>query len=185
MKIYTKTGDTGETGLANGARIAKNSARISAIGTVDELNACVGAARCYISRDLDAVLEKIQHELIVVGSELATPSGPMQEKIPHITENQVIFLEKGIDVMSRECAPLTQFVLPGVTPVAAQIHICRVVCRRAERAVVTFIQSAPENFGREKILLRYLNRLSDFFFTAARWCNARANMQDVAWQKDD
>lgn len=184
MKIYTKTGDNGETGLANGARIAKNSARISAIGVVDELNAAIGVARLSVPQALDAVLEKIQNELFIVGSELAAPNGAMPEKIPHITDLQIIFLEKGIDVMSRECAPLTKFILPGGIAAAAQIHFCRVVCRRTERAVAALTQNEPENLAREKVLLRYLNRLSDFFFMAARWCNVQDGVADVVWRKN-
>ena len=178
MKIYTKTGDTGETGLWGGLRIAKDAARVQAYGTVDECNAALGVARASgVEAGLDAILARIQDQLFVVGADLATPGEATN--IPRIGAEEIGFLEQSIDVLEEQLEPLKQFILPGGTPAAAQLHLARTICRRAERWVV--------GLAREEMLSEhvgvYLNRLSDCLFVVARAANARAGVADVPWKK--
>ena len=177
-RIYTKTGDDGTSALATGERRPKSDLRFEAIGTVDELNAHVGQARLdktALADDLDAMLGRIQNDLFDLGADLATPDKPGRERL-RIVASQVARLESEIDVMNAALAPLTSFVLPGGTPLAAALHLCRTVARRAERLAVALAAREPVN----PQATRYLNRLSDFFFVAARFANRRG-AGDVLW----
>lgn len=177
MKIYTRTGDDGETGLWGGLRVAKDAARVHAYGTVDECNAAIGVVRATgVHSALDALLARIQHDLFVVGSDLATPGEAAQ--IPRIDAAAVSALEQAIDELESGLEPLRQFILPGGAMAAAQLHLARTICRRAERWVVTLGHAEPVN---PQVGI-YLNRLSDLLFVAARSANAHAGMPDVPWQ---
>lgn len=179
MKIYTKTGDEGETGLFAGPRVPKDDLRIEAYGAVDELNAMLGWVRSLqLDRVLDEPLGQIQHELFVVGAELATPS-PEKLSMPLIGDREIERLEAWIDACEESLTPLRQFILPGGTPHSAAIHMARTVCRRAERRVVTLKHSTAISDQ----VLRYLNRLSDLLFVMARQANALARISDVPWQQ--
>jgi cob(I)alamin adenosyltransferase len=179
MKIYTKQGDKGQTGLWGGERVGKNSARVSAYGTVDELNALLGVVRAHsIDMDLDNYLARVQNELFVLGSDLATPAD--SDRIPRVKADFITQLEQEIDQLEQELEPLRQFILPGGALGAAYIHLARTVCRRAERSVVTLAETPDEPLNPE--VLPYLNRLSDWLFVVARVVNARACRSDVAWK---
>lgn len=178
MKIYTKTGDSGESGLANGQRAAKDGVRLVAIGDTDELNSVIGVVRAEGAGKFDQWLEKIQNELFVVGAMLANAEISSPNLQP-INEQNILFLENTIDLLSADLQPLTNFILPAGSRLTAALHQCRSVCRRAERAVVALAHA-------EKIddnILKYLNRLSDLFFTAARAANQQAGLPDVFWKK--
>lgn len=176
MKLYTKTGDDGSTGLFGGPRVPKCDPRVAAYGEVDETNAAIGVALAAIEdEEIAACVKTIQADLFVVGAELATPSGA---RPPHaVGEAQISQLEHWIDRASAETTPLRNFVLPGGAKSAAALHLARTVCRRAERAVVLLSQdqqvSAP--------IIIYLNRLSDLLFAWARLANHRAHVPDVPW----
>lgn len=181
MKIYTKTGDGGETGLWGGARVPKDAARVQAYGTVDECNAAIGVARAALAGEpelaaLDELLARIQNQLFVVGADLATPGEAAN--IPRVGPAEVAFLEQTIDALEAELPALTQFILPGGSPAAAQLHLARTVCRRAERWVVQLGRHEP--VGPDVGV--YLNRLSDCLFVLARAANARLGRPDVPWQ---
>ena len=177
MKIYTKTGDLGETGLFGGTRVSKASDRVSAYGDVDELNSALGLARIHpIDDERDALLARIQSELFELGAELASRPGK-DAGVPKIEEAEVEILERAIERAEEELAPLTTFVLPGGSPGAAHLHLARTICRRAERSLValgTIDAVRPE-------VLRYVNRLSDLLFVLARLANLRAGVADVPW----
>lgn len=176
MKIYTKTGDNGQTGLFGGQRVAKDSLRVHAYGTADECNAAIGVARAALPPpELDALLARIQNQLFVVGADLATPGE--SASIPRVGADDVAFLEQAIDDLEESLEPLRQFILPGGTAAAAHLHLARTICRRAERWVVSLAQAEPVN----TLVLVYLNRLSDLLFVAARAANARAATPDVPW----
>ncbi|WP_370676489.1 cob(I)yrinic acid a,c-diamide adenosyltransferase [Pleomorphomonas sp. PLEO] len=181
-RIYTRTGDDGSSGLSTGERRPKDDVRFEAIGNVDETNAAVGVARLHISEypDLDLMLSAIQNDLFDLGADLATPEAeepPAFEPL-RILPIQVERLEKEIDYLNRGLAPLTSFVLPGGSTAAAQLHVARTVCRRAERTAVTLARTAGEQVNPEAV--RYLNRLSDFLFVASRWANDLGG-RDVLW----
>jgi cob(I)alamin adenosyltransferase len=180
MKIYTKTGDTGDTGLFGGARVSKASPRVDAYGEVDELNSAVGWARVAVSNpDLDALLNQIQNDLFEVGAELgSTDDRKKKSAMPLITEPQVEALERAIDEYEEGPPALTSFVLPGGSEGAARFHLARCVCRRAERSLVAL--GAQENLRGE--LFRYVNRLSDLLFVLARYANHVAGVQDIPWK---
>lgn len=181
MKIYTRTGDGGETGLFGGPRLAKDAPRIAAYGTVDELNAQVGLARCEdLPRDMDEVLRDVQNRLFQMGAELATPDAA-KRTVSEIGGEQVAKLEAAIDRMEAALPKLTEFILPAGCPAAAQLHVARTVCRRAERALVTLSRDEPLT-GQ---LLAYLNRLSDLLFVMARAANANAGHTDVPWDRGE
>jgi cob(I)alamin adenosyltransferase len=174
-RIYTKTGDQGETGLFGGARVPKNDPRVAAYGDVDELNAAIGMAASLEPQALDsAFLQMIQRDLFTIGAELASPN---PAKAPHIGESQVGALEHMIDGHEAKLPPLKNFILPGGTPKAAALHLARTVCRRAERAAVGLARTEKIN----PEIVRYLNRLSDFLFVLARAVNAQAGRPDVTW----
>ncbi len=179
MKIYTKSGDAGLTGLLGPGRFPKDDPRIEAYGAVDELNAAVGVARAAgPDPDADRRLAKVQDDLFVVGSALADPDpeGPFHAAVrPEYAET----LETWIDELEASLEPLTQFILPGGTPAAASLHLARTVCRRAEREVVRLTHRQGESVPAAIII--YLNRLSDFLFVLARAVNARAGVADVPW----
>lgn len=182
MRIYTKTGDSGQTGLSGGDRVDKDDLRVESYGTVDELNSCLGLARAEgLSPDIDALCSDIQNSLFVLGAELATlPSKLIQLKRRGIDEAAISKLERAIDVFSDELPPLTQFILPGGRRTASLFHVARTVCRRAERLVVTLSKQG----GVSPQVLVYLNRLSDLCFTLARVENHRAHTPDVPWQPE-
>ncbi len=179
MKIYTKTGDAGETGLFGGPRVRKSDARVEAFGDVDELNAAVGAARALVEDpEIDAQLAAVQEELFCVGAELATPrDAKARAALPPVDGAWTERLERTIDLWDAELPPLDRFVLPGGMRTAAALHLARTVCRRAERRVVALgaeAEIAPA-------VLAYLNRLSDFLFVAARLANTRARREEPLW----
>ncbi len=177
MKIYTKTGDDGETGLWGGDRVPKDSLRVQAYGTVDECNAALGVARAGgINAGLDALLATLQHQLFVLGSDLAAPE--QQAKIPRIGEDEIAFIETTIDMLEQELPQLRSFILPGGSAAAAHLHLARTICRRAERWTSSLAREAPVSRNAQI----YLNRLSDLLFVAARVANARAGITDVAWE---
>lgn len=179
MKIYTKTGDAGTTGLFGGQRVAKYALRITAYGTVDELNAVVGIALTHNpTHRLKHPLEHLSSLLFTVGSDLATPlEPPAKYNIPRIESEHVEWLEHLIDEFQEELPELKNFILPGGTPLAAHLHHARTVCRRAERAAVELSHS--ENIG--SFAVQFLNRLSDFLFVTARMANFLDGVEDVPW----
>jgi len=181
-RIYTRTGDAGDTSLATGERARKYHLRIDAYGGVDETNACVGLARIHTAGDavLDPMLARIQNDLFDLGADLATPARGLPEGATalRIIDEQVARLESEIDQLNSELSPLNSFVLPGGTEAAAALHLARTVCRRAERAAVALADQPDEDVSGPA--LRYLNRLSDLLFTAARWTNARGD-GDILW----
>jgi cob(I)alamin adenosyltransferase len=176
-RIYTRTGDKGETALGTGKRVKKFDLRIEAYGTVDETNACVGVARLHSGGDIDAMLARVQNDLFDLGADLCVPEdgSEIAAKALRVTEAQVSRLEREIDVMNEKLQPLKSFVLPGGTPAAAHLHIARTVCRRAERLMVELAQSEPVS----EAAIKYANRLSDFLFVAARFANSAQG--DVLW----
>jgi cob(I)alamin adenosyltransferase len=186
MKIYTRTGDAGETSLLGGSRVSKDHRRVVAYGTVDELNASVGWARIHV-RDQEVLdrLEVVQHDLFSLGSLLATgvarEGRPEPKGLPKAPTSRIREMEAWIDAADEELAPLRAFVLPGGSPGAAALHVARTVCRRAERAVVHLATREPVEEG----IVVYLNRLSDLLFTFARLENLRAGATDVEWRKED
>lgn len=178
MKIYTKTGDQGETSLFGGKRLPKNHIRIEAYGTVDELNSWIGLVRDSVpaesTRDL---LKEVQDRLFTIGSNLA--SDPDKEMIvPDIKEADIEQLEQAIDAMNEALPPLKNFILPGGHPTVSYCHVARCVCRRAERGVVALQQNEPV----EAIVIRYLNRLSDYLFVLARKTAQELGAEEVTWQ---
>jgi cob(I)alamin adenosyltransferase len=183
MKIYTRVGDAGQTGLFGGPRVSKDDARIEAYGTVDELNAAIGMARAASPpAAIDEVLKRVQNQLFTIGAQLATPH-PAEKNVPMIRAEQVAALETDIDQFDDRLPPLKVFILPGGTNAAAKIHFARTVCRRAERRIVSFAPAAPESATAE--LLAYMNRLSDLLFVLARAANQHAGRGDVEWEKEE
>ncbi|MBI2213468.1 MAG: cob(I)yrinic acid a,c-diamide adenosyltransferase [Acidobacteria bacterium] len=177
MKIYTKTGDTGETSLLGGERVRKDHHRIEAYGTIDELNSHVGVVRAaWQDGAIDAELAAIQSDLFDIGALLASASP--NEKFRGVAEPRIEVLERTIDRMESELAPLKNFVLPGGSPAAAAAHVARTVCRRSERMVVALGEPGDDTSR----ATRYLNRLSDFLFVAARYANHTAGVEDVPWK---
>jgi cob(I)alamin adenosyltransferase len=181
-RIYTRTGDEGDTSLATGERARKSDPRVETYGAVDEANACVGMARLHTAGDpvLDAMLARVQNELFDLGADLSTPvRGERQgRQALRVTDEQVARLEREIDQLNAELSPLESFVLPGGSPAAAALHLARTVCRRAERLAVALMDRPGEDVSGPA--LRYLNRLSDLLFTAARWTNGKGE-DDVLW----
>lgn len=187
-RVYTRTGDKGETGLVGGKRVPKDTLRIEAYGTIDELNSIVGLARAFnedklpeggAHRFLDETLRRIQNELFDLGSELATPPGLTHEGMYRTGEREVKELEKLIDECQKELEPLESFILPGGGKIGAYLHQCRTVCRRAEREILRL--SRAEKIGEWP--LKYVNRLSDLFFVLARWAGKRAGEKEYLWER--
>jgi cob(I)alamin adenosyltransferase len=175
MKIYTRTGDRGETSLFGGARVRKDDSRIEAYGTVDELNSVIGVARAvWPSSPFDAQLHAIQSDLFDIGAHLASP-GSSRFTGPHTA--RIAALEQSIDAMEADLAPLKTFILPGGSATAAQLHVARTVCRRTERLVVAL----RDDDAATTASITYLNRLSDFLFVAARYANQVHGVADVPW----
>jgi cob(I)alamin adenosyltransferase len=189
MKIYTKAGDDGSTGLIGGQRVRKCDARIDCVGAVDEVNASLGwCAAAGLSRaesssgfaDQTASLHRIQNDLFVIGSHLALADGATAgASLPALDESIVSRLEMEIDAAERNLPPLRNFILPGGTETAARLHLARTICRRAERTLVAFALDRPV----PAVILTYLNRLSDWLFVQARHANHRAGVADVPWVK--
>jgi cob(I)alamin adenosyltransferase len=180
MKIYTRTGDQGDTGLFGGGRVPKDHPRVAAYGDVDELNSALGVVRAGGGGFFDAVLETIQRDLFSIGGQLATPEPARVQKSLQkavLLPERIAELERIMDEAETELPPLRAFVLPGGTPVAAALHLSRTICRRAERSVVHLAHSDPI----PELLVVYLNRLSDLLFTLARLANFRADVPDVTW----
>jgi cob(I)alamin adenosyltransferase len=177
MKIYTKTGDTGDTGLWGGGRISKSAARIHAYGTIDECNAALGIVRtCKLDSKMDSMLSNIQNLLFVCGSDLATP-GDQDKAIDRISLKDTELLEGWIDDMEKSLPKLKQFIIPGGSPAAAHLHLARTVCRRAERWIVEIVRDDPVH----KNALTFVNRLSDFLFVSARTVNIGDGLKDTHW----
>ncbi len=186
-RIYTRRGDSGETALVNGRRVRKDDPRVEAYGTVDELNAFVGCAIENLRAaeehrpalaPLGGILLRVQHELFNLGSEVATDPGSLGERQPRVLASQVERLEADIDAMNEDLPPLRSFVLPGGSTLNADLHVCRAVCRRAERRVAALEASEP---GAD-LPFRYLNRLSDAFFVWSRWACRSMGEPETLWQ---
>jgi cob(I)alamin adenosyltransferase len=186
-RVYTRQGDQGQTGLVGGQRVPKDSPRIAAYGTVDELNACLGAARVTVNElagreprlaMLGALMLRVQHELFNLGSILATLPEDVHPRQPRVTDAEITDLEKGMDAMNEDLPPLRSFVLPGGSRVDAELHIARTVCRRAERACVALarVESIPPE------AVKYLNRLSDALFVWARWTAHVSGAAETLWE---
>ena len=171
MKIYTKTGDTGTTALFGGKRVSKADLRVDAYGTVDELNSYLG-----LLFEEDQIVQ-IQDKLFTLGAMLATEPGNTKVKIPHLTEEDIIFLEKGIDKMEESLEPMRHFILPGGHQMVSFCHIARTVCRRAERLTVALNSVEPV----DPLIIKYLNRLSDYLFVLSRSLSKKLNAKETPW----
>lgn len=189
-RIYTKTGDAGETLLASGERVPKDAPRIECYGTVDELNSFVGAAALSASEaaartpalgELARILRRVQHELFNLGSILATTPEKIHPRQARITEEDVAALERAIDRFNASLPPLRSFVLPGGSRLSVKLHICRTVCRRAERLLV----AASRGETIDPVNLRYLNRLGDALFVWSRWANVELGVEEVLWSPNE
>ena len=179
MKIYTKKRDRGETSLFGGKRVAKDALRIDAYGSVDELNSVLGVVRSLQpSRDLDVLLERLQNDLFVLGADLATPTTKTEKNVQRLEGQHVAHLERQIDTLEAALTPLKSFILQGGSRVAAQLHVARTVCRRAERLVVRL--STKERIGDTPV--KYLNRLSDLLFVLARYANKVDVTPETLWK---
>lgn len=186
-RVYTRRGDEGRTSLVGGQKVSKGANRIASYGTVDELNAFVGAARTTIKTEYEGDAEfaqlseellRVQHELFNLGSILATLPEDVGEKMPRIQKAEVVALEKSIDAYNEDLPALRSFVLPGGTRLNAELHQCRTICRRAERLVVQLDSSEPV----DPAALKYLNRLSDAFFVWSRWAAVKGDGDETLWQ---
>ncbi len=181
MKIYTRQGDSGTTGLLGADRISKADLRIECIGTVDELNAAMGLAEVVSPGPIKSLITKVQHELFAIGSHLAARNEQAFAQIlPPLTDEMIARLEREIDHAEKESGPLRSFILPGGSESAARLHVARAVCRRAERLIVALAERERLN----PLVTRYLNRLADWLFMHARYANHLAGTQDVQWRKD-
>lgn len=178
MKIYTKTGDTGDTALFGGGRVGKDHVRVEAYGEVDELNSIIGVARAEGLRGLDPLAQSLQDQLFTLGAVLATPAGTKASAhIPQLQAAWVTAMENAIDAFDTELPALTSFILPGGSRAAAALHHARCVCRRAERGIVPLVRAGDVSVE----VVVYLNRLSDLLFTMARMANLHAGVKDVPW----
>ena len=182
MKIYTKTGDAGDTGLFGGGRVPKSHPRVEAYGDVDELNATIGVARAAgpVDAQIDALLVRVQQDLFAIGALLATPDRErmrMHLDKAKVDQERIGELERAIDAADTELEPLRAFILPGGSPKAAALHVARTVCRRAERRIVDI----AEEMEIPPLVVVYLNRLSDVLFTLARLANKRASTAETTW----
>jgi cob(I)alamin adenosyltransferase len=176
-RIYTRGGDSGETSLGDGSRVAKHSLRVEAFGTVDEANAAIGLARLHAKGEADAMLARIQNDLFDLGADLCRPESKTKTQAQRIAESQVKRLELEIDGMNAKLAPLDSFVLPGGRAASAHLHFARTVVRRAERLMVALSQSEAVN----PAAIRFVNRLSDHLFVLARFLNGKGK-RDVLWR---
>ncbi|HIG22459.1 cob(I)yrinic acid a,c-diamide adenosyltransferase [Henriciella sp.] len=180
-KIYTRTGDKGKTRLATGEPVDKWDARVTAYGSVDEVNAALGVAVLSAEGEMKAQLQRIQNDLFDLGADLATPERdkPLGFEPLRVVAEQTKRLEAEIDAMNAELAPLDSFVLPGGTPLAAQLHVCRTICRRAERDIAKLVSDESEIVSEHA--LTFINRLSDWFFVASRFANEKGEA-DIKWK---
>ena len=181
MKIYTKTGDKGSTSLIGGTKVSKSHMRIEAYGTVDELNSYVGLCRDLLdNEEMRAELQEIQDRLFTIGSSLACdPNKEPLLKIPDLKESDLQFLEQSIDKMNEVLPVMKSFILPGGHPTVSHFHVARCICRRAERACVRL---QAENQEIEPLIIKYLNRLSDYLFVVARFCGHNLNVAEIPWK---
>jgi cob(I)alamin adenosyltransferase len=178
MKIYTTTGDAGDTSLFGGKRVPKSNLRIDAYGTVDELNAQIGVVRAFKPpAEVDELFGQIQNQLFILGADLAAPSSSAPSNHQRIHQHEIQFLEGTIDQLDEQLESLKSFILPGGSLVSAQLHVARTVCRRAERLVDAL--GRKEEIGRFPLI--YLNRLNDFLFVAARYANKLAGIEETKW----
>jgi cob(I)alamin adenosyltransferase len=178
-RIYTRTGDKGETGLVGGARVSKDSLRVEAYGNVDELNSVLGIVRAFLKdRELDDLLAELQRDLFVVGSDLASTPEARQRNIPRISKEKITAMERMIDKFEAELKPLDAFILPGGGVTGSLLHNARTVARRAERRIVTLSKTEPINDQ----LVPYMNRLSDLLFVMARVANRREHKAETEWR---
>jgi len=181
MKIYTRTGDEGTTGLIGGQRLPKSDPRLQTYGTLDELNAAIGLATSLLPATTSQLLDplrQIQSDLFTLGSHLACPDPAHADKLPKFSEDRITQLEQQIDAADAILPPLHQFILPGGAPAAAHLHLARTICRRAERLLAGFTASHPA----PPLALPYLNRLSDWLFTQARLINQLSGIPDLPWR---
>jgi cob(I)alamin adenosyltransferase len=182
MRIYTRTGDAGETGLFGGGRVSKGDLRVETYGTVDELNAHLGWAETLTRHlSLQAEIRALQSDLLLLGADLATPedvTAAAAARVRRVDASMPRRLETWIDTLDAELEPLSRFILPGGGGAAAALHVCRAVCRRAERAAVRLVAEEPVN----PEVIVYLNRLSDLLFVLARWVNAREGVEEPVWE---
>jgi cob(I)alamin adenosyltransferase len=181
MRVYTRTGDNGETSLSSGTRVQKDHPRLEAYGTVDELNSHLGLIQATIP-DIDEKtrLRKIQNRVFVVSSNLAVDNQDLLSKLPHIHQDDITDLEQAMDMLLDQITPLTNFILPAGHPSVASCHIARTVCRRAERRMVAL----SHDVGVEPILIRYINRLSDYLFVLARKTAFDLGVEEIIWTSD-
>lgn len=178
MKIYTKTGDDGTTALFDGTRVKKNNARIDLYGDVDEINAAVGLANSFVSdRPFKAMLHQVQKGLFALGARLANPKDKKQKDKAQFDAAKITWLENQIDSMQEKITPMKTFILPGGNTAAGALHVARTVCRRAERKLVGLTNKHPL----DPVYLKYLNRLSDYLFVAARYANHLVGEEDIPW----
>ena len=187
-RVYTRTGDRGDTALVGGKRVPKDSLRIEAYGTIDELNSTVGLARVFNEENLEAgeahqfldeVLCRLQDELFDLGSELATPPESFRPGMYQVSESEIDRLEKLIDKCQEDLEPLNSFILPGGGRIGAYLHQCRTVCRRAERDILRLSREQEIN----RYVIKYVNRLSDLFFVLSRWIAKQTGEQEYLWQR--
>lgn len=181
LKIYTKTGDKGTTSLIGGTKVPKSHLRIEAYGTVDELNSYIGLCRDLLTEeDSRAILQEVQDRLFTIGSSLACdPVKEPKMKIPDLKEEDVVLLEKEIDKMNETIPPMKSFILPGGHPTVSHLHVARCICRRAERCCVRL---EIENAELEQVVLKYLNRLSDYLFVLARFASNQLKAEEIPWK---
>jgi cob(I)alamin adenosyltransferase len=179
MKIYTKTGDGGETGLVDGSRVRKDHARVAAFGDVDELNAAIGVARTLADEALSQLLDGAQRDLFAIGAQVADPRAQVasRKEKAALGAERIVLLERAIDARETQMPPLTAFILPGGTPLAASLHVARTVCRRAERSILVLGRTESV----DPLILVYLNRLSDLLFVLARHANHTAGRPEPKW----
>jgi cob(I)alamin adenosyltransferase len=181
MKIYTKAGDDGKTALFGGRRVSKDSVRIEAYGTIDELNASLGVVLNAVEEEnLHAILTTLQHELFVLGADLAAPLDTKNVSISRIDATHVTRIEEQIDTLEAQLEPIRYFILPGGSEASSRLHVCRTICRRAERHIVQLATLEDIN----DFDIQYINRLSDFLFVLARYANHLAGQADLEWKQD-
>jgi len=188
-KVYTRTGDAGQTRLAGGSQISKADLRIEAYGTIDELNAVIGMVRSTVAGaeaaagSLDQILHQIQNRLFDAGGELATPPEATHPDQSLVTTEDVTKLEASIDTLNADLGPLTEFILPGGGPLGAAFHQARTTCRRAERRVVSLVDQDPTSLLEASAVLAYLNRLSDWLFVGGRWAAKACSEPENLWER--
>lgn len=181
MKIYTKTGDRGTTSLIGGTKVSKSHERIEAYGTIDELNSYVGLCRDLIDiSEIKNVMKEIQDRLFTIGASLACdPDKETKMKIPDLKEDDILFLEREMDKMDDSLQPLQYFILPGGHSTISHIHIARCICRRTERLIVMLISSNEEH---DSLIIKYMNRLSDYLFVLARFVGVKLHAEEIPWK---